>query len=324
MEASRIAAKLGLRFLNLNSAQLLRDKFSVREMLIKKGIRQPRFALARSIDELREAVAHIGYPALIKPSDGYGSQNIAVLHTESDLTNYCTPFLQMHRTPTDYGLGSQANNRFLVEQYIRGQLVGCDVFSDGANRVLLGVNEKLMFAPPSFAIRGSCFPAARADIAKLRDYAFALLDAVEFDIGAAHIELIVADDGPYLVEINPRLVSAQIPYQMAYALERSVYIDLINLHLGVPVSKLPSGKSRWFSAIRWITAPQHGILDEIILPHNPNPLVRRVALFKEKNDPVRPPLSNGDRIGYVIAVGETQNAAEALADQYVSDTEIIL
>src|ERR1035438_4371280 len=68
VEASRLAEKLGLRFLNLTTARLLRDKFSVREVLAKRGVRQPRFALAKTVDELRQAVTEIGYPALVKPS----------------------------------------------------------------------------------------------------------------------------------------------------------------------------------------------------------------------------------------------------------------
>ena len=168
--------------------------------------------------------------------------------------------------PTDYGLGVHASNRFSVERYVRGHMIGCDVFSNEAERIFIGINDKLMFTPPSFAMRGSCFPSDRYDISVIRDYAFDILDAVNFDFGASHIEMIVAEDGPYLVEVNPRLVSAQIPHQMGYALERSLYADLINLHLGLPITKLREVKPRWFSAIRWVIADRPGILKLIQLP----------------------------------------------------------
>jgi predicted ATP-grasp superfamily ATP-dependent carboligase len=226
--------------------------------------------------------------------------------------------------PTDYGLGVYASNRFSVEKYIRGHMIGCDVFSNDSERILIGINDKLMFAPPSFAMRGSCFPSDRYDIPAIRDYAFDILDAVNFDFGASHIEMIVTEDGPYLVEVNPRLVSAQIPHQMGYALERSVYADLINLHLGLPITKLHDIKPRWFSAIRWVVAGRQGVLESIQLPEHVDESIRRVVLFKEAGDAVRPPIHNGDRIGYVIAVGDTQSAAEEIADRYVRDTLVIL
>ena len=85
IEASLIAEKFGLRFLNSATTRLMRDKFSVRQTLATRGVRQPGFALAETATELRQAVAEIGYPVLVKPSDGYGSQNVSVLFSESDL-----------------------------------------------------------------------------------------------------------------------------------------------------------------------------------------------------------------------------------------------
>ena len=323
IEASKLADKLGLRFMSPATATLMRDKFSVREVLAENCIHQPRFALARNLKELRHAVKKVGYPALVKPSDGYGSQNISVLFTEADLQHTFDTFAE--KQSTDYGLGVYASNRFSVEQYVRGHMIGCDVFSDGHTRVFLGINDKLMFPPPSFSMRGSCFPSDRYDTAVIRDYAYAILDAVNYNFGAAHIEMIVAEDGrPYLVEVNARLVSAQIPFQMGYAMERSIYEDLINLHLGMPLSAMQQMVPHWFSAIRWITTVHHGILKDIRLPEHADPLIRRVAIFKELGDKVQPPLSNGDRIGYVIAVGKTQETAEQLADAYVGNCHVEL
>lgn len=45
-----------------------------------------------------------------------------------------------------------------------------------------------------------------------------------FDFGAAHIEMIIADGEPWLVEVNPRPVSAQIPFQMGYATPSAVHL----------------------------------------------------------------------------------------------------
>jgi biotin carboxylase len=316
IEAARLARRLGLRFLNPETAKLARDKVAVRQALARRGVRQPAFALARDVEELRRAVAEIGYPALVKPSDGYGSQNVSVLVSDADLDGLARRIEALAARPTDYGLGVAANNRFSVERYVKGAMIGADVFTGAHERVFLGVNDKAMFPPPSFAMRGSCFPSERHDTAAIRDYAYAVLDAIGFDFGAAHIEMIVAEDGPYLVEVNPRLVSAQIPFQMAYALGRSVYADLIHMHLGGSLAGLDQLEPVGFSAIRWIVADRPGRLAGLALPQA-GPAIRRVVLFKAEGDEVRPPLSNGDRIGYAIALGDTQSEAEAFAEDYV-------
>lgn len=317
IEASRLAARLGLRFLNPATARLARDKVAVRQALAQAGVPQPRFAAAETAQDLEQAVAEVGYPALIKPADGYGSQNVSVIFDPAGLRALIASWNDPGRQPTDYGLGVRAGTRVSVEQYVRGAIIGCDVFSSAGERVLLGINDKLMFPPPSFAVRGGCFPSNRYDIDAIRAYAFQCLDAIDFDFGAAHVEMIVAPDGPYLVEINPRLVSAQLPFQMGYAFERSLYADLIDLHLGKPLAASRALRATWFSAIRWIAADRPGELASVTLPDQIDPAVRRVVLFKEPGDPVRPPINNGDRVGYVIAVGTTQTAAEQIADRFV-------
>lgn len=324
VEASILAERLGLRFLNVATTRLARDKFSVRKVLARRGVRQPRFALAANAGELQQAVSEVGFPVLVKPSDGYGSQNVNVLFSEDDLEGLIATARALESKPTDYGLGIRANNRFLVERYIRGRMIGCDVFTRDGERVFLGINDKLMYAPPSFAIRGSCFPSNRHDTAAIRDYALEVLDAMNFDFGACHIEMIVAEDGPYLVEVNPRLVSAQIPFQMGYALERSVYADLIDLHLGRPLDELRALKPRGFCAIRWIIADRCGAVRSIALPDEADSAIRRVVLFKAPGDVVRPPINNGDRIGYVMAVGETEDGAERVAETYVRNSVVHL
>ena len=263
IEASRIARRLGLPFLNPTTAEQLRDKFTVREKLAEHGLRQPRFALAQSLQDLPHDMETVGFPALIKPSDGYGSQNVTVLFREDQLATYMERFAQILQTPTPYGLGVSSNNRFLVEEYLRGSMIGCDLFCDSRRRLFLGINDKLLFPPPSFSFRGSCFPSNRFDEKAIQDYAFQILDVMEFDFGATHIEMMVTEEGPHLVEINPRLVSAQIPYLMGYAFGRSLYTDLIQLHLGVPVENWPPFERQWYSAIRWIVADRPGELTSI-------------------------------------------------------------
>ncbi len=322
VEASQIAERLGLRYFSPETALLMRDKFNVRQKLNEAGIKQPAFGLAQTVSEIREVVSKIDFPVVVKPVDGYASQNISIIRSEIEFDIFCSEFENNYAGPTDYGLGVHANNRFSVEQYIEGTLIGCDVFSDGEDRVLIGINEKLMFPLPSFAIRGGHFPSHTFDTELIRSYAFSILDALGLNFGAVHIEMIVSDGVPYLVEVNARLVSAQIPFQMAYALERSLYLDLIDLHLGVPILGFAPFDEHWVSVIRWIVADRSGILQAIHSPSVPDPAIRRVIFFKAKGDAVCPPMSNGDRIGYVIATAPNADDAAKLAENYVANTAL--
>lgn len=324
IEASRLAERLGLKFLNSGTATLIRDKFSVRERLAQHHIRQPGFALATTNEELKKSIETIGFPVLIKPSDGYGSQNILTFLSEESFKALAEPFAKYLPLKTDYGLGVIANDRLVVEEYIRGEVIGCETFTINGKHVFLGINDKVFFAPPCFGIKGSCFPSPRFETGKIRDYVFQILDALNFDFGAAHTEIIITPDGPYLVEVNPRLIGAHIPRLLGYALERSIYADVINLHLGNDMAGLHDLHTPQVAVSRWITSNQNGIIKSIVTPEMDDPGIKAVHIFKKPGDMTRPPFDNADRLGYVMAVGKTQEAAERLAESFVMNTQVLL
>lgn len=316
IETATLAWQLGLSYLNPTSAQLLRDKFSVRQRLQERGIAQPMFALATSNEALKQAVAHIGLPVLIKPSDGYGSQNIVVLEHEDDLAPWMSPLEDMLPSRADYGLGVMANDRLLVEQYMNGVVIGCDTLTQNGQHTLVGVNEKLFFEPPSFAIRGGCFMPNQGQFKAIEAYVFALLDAVDFDCGATHIELMLHAEGLSLIEINPRLVGAKIPRLINLACQRSIHSDLIDLHLGQPIR--PLSDTSEVAVTRWLVAKENGTLTEIEIPPTDDARIACVEILKHVGDPVRPPMENADRIGYVMSRAATRPEAEAAAEKFIA------
>ncbi len=322
-EAARLAERLGVRHLNPASAALLRDKFDVRSRLAEQGLAQPEFMLAQSNQELQQAVKTMGLPVLIKPADGYGSQNIILLRHPEDLDPMLSPLDDLLPCRADYGLGVLANDRWLVERYLSGRFIGCDTLTVDGRHQLLGINEKLFFEPPSFAIFGGCFTPNNPTVEAIERYVFAALDAVGFDCGAAHTELMLTDSGPQLIEINSRLVGAKIARLIGYALDRSIHADLISLHLGETLAPLTT-QTPAVAVTRWIVADREGILERVDLPLQPAPGVRCVELLKLPGDRVRRPLQNADRIGYVMTCAASRAEAEQLADDFLAQTRVCL
>jgi len=323
VEAARIAASLGLRFLNPDSAQCLRNKFQVRQRLQQSGIAQPDFRLATSNDALKRAVDELGLPVLIKPTDGYGSINVMALSHPDDLHPLWRPLDDMLPSRTDYGLGVMANEQILIERLMVGQVIGCDTFTHAGQHTLLGVNDKVFFDPPSFAIKGGCFKPHDGAASEIQGYVFDVLDAVGFDWGAAHVELMMTVEGPRLIEVNARLVGAKLPRLISLALSRSIHRDLIALHLG---RWRPDGQIHAdVAATRWLVASGHGQLADITVPETANnPHVRMVDILKRRGDWVRAPLENADRIGYVMTTAATQAEAEQAADDFVARSQVQL
>lgn len=324
IEAARLARRLDLRYLNPDSAMLLRDKFSVRRRLAERGVTQPDFALAQSNEELQLAVSRLGLPVLIKPADGYGSQNIVVLRTPEDLEPWISPLESMLPSRAEYGLGVLANDRLLVERYMQGTFIGCDTLTVNGQHRMLGVNEKLMFPPPSFAIKGGCFTPNGPEFIHIEKYVFDVLDAVGFDWGAAHVELMMTDEGPRVVEINPRLVGAKIGRLISLVLDRSVHQDLIGIHLGQWPADTGLKQPRKVAVTRWITASASGVIEKIELPHVVDPQIRCIEILKTLGEVVRPPFENSDRIGYVMVCGPERADVEDIAEEFVAQSKVEL
>ena len=320
IEASEIADHFGLPFLNIDSALMLRDKATVRQQLQNLGIEQPKFKLAVSNDDVANAVSLIGLPCLIKPSDGYGSQNIVYLESEADLEPWITPIHDMLPSNTQYGLGVKANDRLLVEEFMVGQVIGCDTLTINGKHHLLGINEKRFFPPPSFAIEGGSFTPNQGQFAGVEAYVFDILDAVFFNHGAAHIELKVTDQGLRLIEVNPRLVGAKIPRLITYALGVNIYDMLIDLHTNKKVN-FPQNVCGVASS-HWLTSDCTGALASVNFPEDIPVEIRCVEILKKIGDQVRPPYENADRIGYVMACGSNYDMSERIAREFVESTKV--
>jgi len=309
VEAARVARALGLRHVSPGAAALCRDKAAVRARLAEAGIAQPPFAL-------------------VEAGPGAGARLI-----EADL---------VAQGPGDYGLGIAARGALLVERLFDGPVLGCDVMRVDGRQVLLGVNEKIMAVPPSFAILGGCFTAHCGQFVALDAWLTRVLDAVGFADGAAHVELVMTADGPQLVEINPRLVGARIARLIGAALGRSVHADLIRLHLAGELPP-PANQSR-HAVTRWLIAHEPGVLAGIDWAECPDPALVGPALVgpalvgpalvgpalvgivanAHPGDTVRPALDNADRLAMVMTAGPDRAQIEALAERVVADARVRL
>jgi biotin carboxylase len=321
--AARLAQKLGVPHISPECTALLRDKFSVRQRLLERGIAQPEFALAESASALMTEVNRLGLPVLVKPCDGSGSSNIVLMRDEDERLAFAQKMAAGYTPDQDYGLGVHANGRLLLERYMQGQIIGCDTMSVNGEHRMLGVHEKVFFPPPSFAIKGGCFTPNGPPFAAIEAYVFSALDAVGFNWGATHIELMLSADGPRLIEINPRLVGAWIPRLVGLALGRSIHSDLIDVHLGRWPTAMAKAPAK-IAVSRWITARSEGVLERVVLPPNVSKGAVLTEVLLHPGAHVRPPLENVDRIGFVMARANSRHEAERIATRVVAQTQVVL
>jgi biotin carboxylase len=317
-----VAEALGLAGIGVDVAMGLTNKIEMRRRLEAGGLPQPRFGSARTIDEAREAVAHVGFPNVIKPADSGGQRGVFRLESVADL-----------EARFDETLALSHKGEVIVEQFVDGtEMNAMAIVRDG---VVTQLTLSDRHRPPGegFAVGWiHAYPAA-LDAAKTAE-AEALVErtvrALGLRNGIAFPQLIAAPDG----SIKVIEVAARIPGgQMADLVKHAVGVDLVEVALrfalGEPVTdELAAPKHRTPTAIRFFTAEPGPLpagkvkapasLEKVLTA----PGVVQAASYIVAGETIRPVKVDGDRRGYVIALGSTGPEALERAEEAARRVEV--
>ncbi len=295
--AAALAQELGLPGNPVDVVRTCRDKSAVRRRLAEAGIPQPRWACARSPEEIPDAVAAVGLPCVVKPVDDSGSANVRICGTVREAQAQARAVLAVRHNVR----GQPTAGVALVEEYVAGPEYSVEMFSGRC----VGVTRKVMGAPPYCVELGHLHPAD-ADPA-LAETVRAALKALDVRVGPTHTEI----KAGALIEINCRLAGGMIPELIRLA--RGV--DLLEQQVRCAVGAAPDLEPRTdgWAGIRFFTARRTGTLRDVLgLDHaRRTPGVTQVTMTARRGAPVRPPRTAYDRLGFVIAAGDSPAAVTA-------------
>jgi biotin carboxylase len=319
-EAAKLCEEFGFPYLNATTALLLRDKYDVRLELARQGIPQPRFALADSKAQIASTAQSIGLPVVIKPVDGLASIGVHFANSESELNASIAAIPE--RIELIYG--ETSCGAFIIEELLQGPLVSCEVLTVGGMHHVLGITDRTDPEIDTPVEIGGCFPSPMGAAEDISRYVLGILQALKYDHGPSHVELILTTEGPRLVEVNPRLIGGPLPKVLSLALGRPVYRDLISLASTRQQGRLAIGNvPEGVACIQWLLADKPGVLDRIELaPRTADDGVQAIEIMCRPGTPVRPPQNNRDRLGYVITLGSTSADALRKAQTFLHSTAI--
>ncbi len=211
--AAEINDLLGLRGTPARTARLLKDKAAMRARLDETGTGAVAWRACAGDDDVRRAVAEIGFPCIVKPVDGVSSIGIVRLEDQAGLE----PGLARLRE-----LGVKGT---IVEEYLDGEEVSVEAFSFAGKHVVVAVTEKLIganFVELGHVVPGRLTPE-RVDAAAEATARF--LDAIGLTDGPSHTELKLTGRGPRIIESHNRVGGDSINL-----LVRAAYgVDLVEL-----------------------------------------------------------------------------------------------
>lgn len=174
--------------------RLSSDKLLTFQRLAEKGILTPDTVTADNWPTTDLADDNLW---VIKPRDGVGCEQTYKLNTE-DLNHYVA------------GLSPEKRTKHLIQPYVLGETLSLSLFLNTSRTEVLSVNRQVIEETEKQLHLHHCLPGCEGLIA--REVVEALITKIRATIpglwGFVGIDLILADQQLWIIEINPRLTSS--------------------------------------------------------------------------------------------------------------------
>ena len=304
---SNLARTWGLPHDSLDATRLLADKDAVRTRLAEHGLGTLRWRGVRTVADGMAAVAEIGLPAVVKPTFGGYSVGVTIAWTEDQAREGLRAILEKP--------GADAP-KAVVEEYAFGLNVSAEILVQDGEPVLLGFTEQRAQPPGVTAEMGRHFPARFEDMGATAAFALDVVRAVGIRNSAVHMELVVTPAGPELIEVNGRVAGHVVTQLMTLALDRPVFFDLVALATGERIEEVVAPLRT--ATLRHLWSDTAGTVRAVEPPAGLPAGLAWYELSVGAGSTVAPLTNNWDRIGYLVATGDTAaeacDAAETAAD----------
>jgi len=297
----RIAAELSAFFdlpgLAPNVIEIIHDKNEMRKFLCDKGNFSVKYCHPGNIKELSVFAESAGYPIIVKPVDGYGSQNVKKINSIDEFEE------------VDFSI------ELIAEEFLYGDEFSAECFSFKGKHLVAGITRKILIESSdgkNFTEMGHCVPANLTDEVKnlIETYIGDFLTLIGVDNGPTHTEFKLEGNKISIIETHNRIGGDRI----SSLVKMSTGIDLVELSMLWPLGLCSAtDKVTYFThhaAIRFFNPPP-GKLISIAgierLKHSSN--VIDIEIGCKSGDIIKPIEDSFNRYGFVITTGRSEEEA---------------
>jgi biotin carboxylase len=308
---------MGLNGINKRTALNATNKAEMRMCLDKAGVPIPRYFVADNLDEFIALCSNFDKKFVVKASDNSGNRGVSLVDDPLDKDKLISAF--------KYAKENTRDGRVLLEDYMDGKEFSVEGISVGGVYHVIQVTDKITTGAPYFVEMGHTQPSAENEevlnniqsVAKNGVAALGILD------GPSHTEIKLTSDGPKIVEIGARLGGGCIT---THLVPLSTGIDMVGANINIALGQTPdiSHKYTKGSAIRFFKC-EPGVFSGITGVEKASSLkgVIEIGFLKNIGDNIEELKTGLDRVGYVIAQGESREEAARICEDALNMIKII-
>jgi hypothetical protein len=200
--------------------RVVRDKTLFFRELEKTGVLHPETLVASSLDSAIEKAGDVGYPLVLKPSEGFAGAGVTKVNSEQQLVR-------------EYGsLCSGQKKEVVVQEYVQGTPASVSFMAAYPESKIVSLNEQLLgleetHQPEPFGYCGNVTPysANGHTLERCEEIVEKITNAFIL-VGSNGVDLVIPEDGtPYVIEVNPRFQGS------LGCVERAYGVNLVKMHL---------------------------------------------------------------------------------------------
>jgi biotin carboxylase len=195
LPTARLAERLGLPGLPLETARTVADKRRMRKAFDKAGVRCPRGREASGFEEAEQAFHELGGPVVVKPVDGSAQRGVTEVRSEGELA-----------PAFDRALAASRTGAVVLEQYLDGDEYTVNGFLLEGEYFPKSITRRLLHPPPPL---GVCISHRDPSLLPIEDELFAQAHAtsraVGLETGPSYVQVRVQDGVPWVIEVGARL-----------------------------------------------------------------------------------------------------------------------
>ena len=307
--------KLGLYGHSLKTINYCTNKDFFREKLVNSQY-SIKYKKCNNVDEVLEFTDEIGFPIIMKLTDSSGSRGVVSCHNNHEVQTFY-----------DYLKKQSSSGKVLCEEYIQGQEYSIESITTNNKTKIIAVTEKYTSGRPYFVEIGHVTPPhiSDSDLIEIKNSVISVLDILEINHGPTHTEVILSDNGPKIVEVNPRPGGDQIWSKLV---PLSTNIDILELTImnslgnSFEINSIQSS----VASINYLYSEKNTFLDKIIIPDfikNINEL-NEMKIEVSQGQKVKALEQSRDRFGYFICKTNTHRKNNELVDFIRDNINLVL
>lgn len=252
--ASYIAEKMNLPGHDSYETTLkFHHKDSFKDFAIKNDISTPYAKSYINMKKALDDINHFNFPLIIKPVDMTGGKGISKVITDKE-----------YKKAVEKAFSTSKTKRIVIEEFIDGSLHSFSSFIMNGKVAFYFSDNEFSYLNP-YMVSTSAAPAI--DIDKVKDILIQnsekIISLLSLKDGLFHIQYILKENKPYIIEITRRCSGDFYPYPVNYSTKLNWASWIVKSESGMDFSNFPKIEQKEFCGRHCIMSPKNGVIKNI-------------------------------------------------------------